>query len=279
MKNDSRKVPPMNHASENPGSPGKESTPASRIEQPLLDALKELRAACAETAPLNKPYRHPRGQLTLARQAFEQSVILPAYWSVQIELRALMTRWSVGAYRLPEFQGGRCTAQLIQESCKCLTREFDPRCSLQAAVRASCLIWTLRHVGYELLGSAWSGHFSWSDADLGPQCYSDSSPFPNDLWELAAGRQATEKGLAKVLVRFIPECFIDDPAWRRRVLQGEEEELRDAYVGTMPFLPLATWASATRPEGLEAQVRETLERLDSARDDYGNDLLEALLAG
>jgi len=135
-----------------------------------------------------------------------------------------------------------------------MARAFDPDCTLQAAARAACVFWTLRHVGVELLERAWMDEtFSWH-SNLGPQCYSDSTEFPDAIWDLAAGRETADGCLVMpfAILRRDEGRVMHDPAWAVLALRGEFPE---SYLGQLPFLPLAAWAArAAWPNGLWGRV-------------------------
>lgn len=203
-------------------------------EQGVIAALTELQGACAQTSR----------SLVAAqrRQHFEAERVLPAYRRVQQELDWMLGAWKL-TLQLPEFAGGQRTAGRVQALLRQMARSFESDCSLLEAVRASCLLWVLRRIGVELLPHLWADEsFSWWSR-LGPQCYPSSREFPSGIWDIAFGRANGDT----VLIRQLAELRADDgvvvrdPAWAELALRGEYEE---TFLGQLPVLPVAAWASA-----------------------------------
>lgn len=217
----------------------------------LQDALFELKAACAGASTRVASPAH--------RQRFEQEAILPVYDRVQRELAWLFRSWGV-TLTLPEFVGTKETALRIRNRCDQTARTFHRQSSLQAAARLACVLWTLRHLGVELLENVWAdASFCWQ-CRLGPQCYSHSNEFPEGVWDLAAGRETADGCLIKPFGSLLRDegTVIHDPAWALLALRGEFEE---SFLGQLPFLPLLAWASNCRwPNRLWQRVETAAER-------------------
>lgn len=239
--------------------------------------LGEFRDACAAaTQPLHGMEPSARsGALECLRAArqFERTMLYPAYRRLQEALTLLLVSWGVSQPNLPDFSGALATSQVIKDRCTDAVRGFEPRCSLQQAARAACVVWTLRHVAWNLLDQVWEGRVDWYPSnpdweacdDPVPiaECYGDPAPFPAEIWGIARGSEADDECLLLPLGYVLPDFSPASrgPACALLALRGLGK-YGDFYVGHLPVLPLLAWASSAGwPNGLWERIDGYAESL------------------